>query len=45
MSEQAHDRDSFVTIPLKAEWVPEDWLKRNIGRRHLTIVAEGNIQD
>ncbi len=36
---------AVVTIPLKAEWVPEDWLKRNIGRRHLTIVADGVIKD
>ncbi len=34
-----------VTIPLKAEWVSEEWMKRNIGRRHLSIVADGTIQD
>ncbi|TWU04064.1 protein kinase domain-containing protein [Neorhodopirellula pilleata] len=34
---------SFVTIPLKLEWHPEEMMKRNVGRRYLTVLADGII--
>ncbi len=44
-AKQVNDDGVFVSIPLRAEWVPEEWMNRNKGRRHITIVADGIIQD
>ncbi|MEZ6134468.1 MAG: protein kinase [Pirellulaceae bacterium] len=36
---------SYVTVPLKVEWHPEAAMKRHLGKRHLTVLADGNMQD
>ncbi|MEZ6040043.1 MAG: DUF1559 domain-containing protein [Planctomycetaceae bacterium] len=36
---------SFVKVPLMVEWHPESAMKKHLGKRHLTMLADGNMKD